>query len=94
MEKVIFIYIFITSILTALITAYDKIAAKKWPRHRVSEAMLILLALIGGAVAEYAVMKIIRHKTKHKKFMIGLPVIIFLHIAVIVVWFQYTPMAI
>lgn len=94
MVKIILIYLFIISTLTALLTIYDKIAAKKWPKHRISEAMLILLALIGGSLAEYVVMKLIRHKTRHKKFMIGLPVIILLHIALVVVFFQYLPMAI
>ncbi len=94
MVKIILIYLFIISTLTVLLTIYDKIAAKKRPKHRISEAMLILLALIGGALAEYVVMKLIRHKTRHKKFMIGLPVIILLHIALVVVYFQYLPMAI
>ena len=94
MVKIILIYLFIISTLTVLLTIYDKIAAKKWPQHRISEAMLILLALLGGALAEYVVMKLIRHKTRHKKFMIGLPVIILLHIALVVVYFQYPPMAI
>jgi uncharacterized membrane protein YsdA (DUF1294 family) len=80
--------------LTVILTIYDKIAAKKRPKHRISEAMLILLALLGGALAEYVVMKLIRHKTRHKKFMIGLPVIIFLHILLIVLYFKYIPMPI
>lgn len=88
------IYVPILSALTVILTIYDKIAAKKRPKHRISEAMLILLALLGGATAEYVVMKLIRHKTRHKKFMIGLPVIIFLHILLIILYFQYIPMPI
>ena len=53
-------------------------AAKSRPTHRVSEKSLLILALLGGSVAELLTMLKIRHKTKHKKFMIGLPVIIFL----------------
>ena len=83
------IYILIISVITAVVTFYDKKASVKFPRHRVSEAMLFLLALIGGAVAEYAVMKKIRHKTKHKSFMIGLPVIILLHIALFAAYTFY-----
>lgn len=82
------------SAVTAVLTIYDKIAAKKRPKHRISEAMLILLALLGGATAEYVVMKLIRHKTRHKKFMIGLPVIIILHILLVVFYFKYIPMPI
>ncbi len=78
------LYFIIISFVTAVVTFYDKKAAVKYPKRRVSEAMLFLLALVGGALAEFLVMKKIRHKTKHKSFMIGLPVIIFLHIALII----------
>ena len=94
MREYILIYVPMISAVTAVLTIYDKIAAKKRPKHRISEAMLILLALLGGATAEYVVMKLIRHKTRHKKFMIGLPVIIFLHILLIILYFQYIPMPI
>ncbi len=33
----------------------------------------------------YAVMRIIRHKTLHNKFMVGIPLIILLQIAIILV---------
>ncbi len=68
------------SLVTAAVTIKDKRAAIKG-KYRVPEATLMLLGLLGGAAAELAVMKIIRHKTKHKKFMIGLPAEIILHIA-------------
>ena len=70
------------SLTTAVITAIDKDRAKNGS-FRISEKKLIILALLGGSVAEYAVMKLIRHKTLHKKFMIGLPVIILLQLLLI-----------
>ncbi len=73
------IYWVIISALTIIITIHDKSAAKRHKR-RVSEASLLLLGLAGGALAELVTMKIIRHKTKHPKFMIGLPVEIAVHI--------------
>ena len=82
------IYWAIISVVTVIATMYDKSAARKGGR-RVSEAMLILLALLGGGVAELFVMKKIRHKTLHKKFMIGLPLIILLHIALVIVYFLF-----
>ena len=66
----------VISLVTVIVTVYDKIAAKKRPKHRIRENTLLLLALLGGGLAEYVTMLLIRHKTKHKKFMIGLPVII------------------
>ena len=81
-------YIAVISLLTIAVTVYDKIAAKKRPRHRVPENTLLLLAVLGGGPAEYLTMQLIRHKTKHKKFMVGLPVIILLEAAAVgLVWY-------
>ena len=75
----------IISLVTAIITVYDKIAAKKFPKNRIPEKTLIILAIFGGALCEYTVMQLIRHKTRHKKFMIGLPVIIIIQAILIFV---------
>ncbi len=85
MTEYILIYILCISIVSAIITAYDKRAAKKYPKHRVPENVLLMLAIAGGSVAELLTMLKIRHKTKHKKFMIGLPVIIVLQMIVIII---------
>lgn len=77
--EIFIIYFTAVSVITAFITALDKILAKKKAR-RISEATLLTLAIIGGALSEYIVMKAAHHKTLHKKFMIGLPVIIVLQI--------------
>lgn len=74
------VYLLLINIISAVITAADKYKAKRG-RFRISEDLLLTLAFIGGAAAEYITMKIIRHKTKHKKFMIGLPAIMILHAA-------------
>lgn len=68
------IYLGIISLVTVIVTAADKSRSKK-KRSRVPENALITLALVGGSLAEYLTMKIIRHKTKKKKFMLGLPII-------------------
>ena len=66
-----------------LATAYDKKISKKQGKRRISEKTLIILAIMGGSIAEYLTMLKIRHKTKHKKFMIGLPIIIILQLALV-----------
>ncbi len=68
-------YFAVISVVTALFTFIDKRNAKR-NRRRVPESTLFILAFLGGSVSEYAVMRLIRHKTLHKRFMIGLPVII------------------
>lgn len=81
------IYFIAVSLWAVGLTLYDKRAARRglW---RVEERTLLLVAAIGGSVAMLAVMRIIRHKTRHAKFTIGIPVIIVLQIvvAVFVMW--------
>lgn len=72
-------YYFSISFISAAVTIKDKNAAGKH-KWRVPESVLLLLGLIGGAAAMLITMKKIRHKTKHMKFMIVLPVEILLHI--------------
>ena len=67
------------SLAAVIFTVYDKIAAKVGNR-RIPERTLFTIAAFGGAVAMYATMVMIRHKTKHKSFMIGIPAIIVGHI--------------
>lgn len=88
MEKYLLFYFVAITLVTAIITAYDKVAAKKLTKHRIPEKNLFLLALLGGSVGEYLTMLLIRHKTKHKKFMIGLPLIIILQ--VVILWLILT----
>ena len=80
------VYLAAISLLAVILTAYDKRAARrhKW---RVRESTLLLIAALGGSVAMLLTMQIIRHKTKHTKFMVGIPVIIALQIAAaVLVW--------
>lgn len=81
-SKLIVIFLILIGFVAVIITVADKSAAKrnKW---RVPEATLMLIGLFGGALPMYVTMRTIRHKTKHKKFMIGLPLEIALHAAVV-----------
>ena len=66
--------------IIAFVTAFaDKYRAVK-NKRRISESTLFTLALAGGAVGEYISMRIFRHKTLHRRFMVGLPVIIVLQL--------------
>ena len=75
------------SVFSVIFTGYDKYAAKRKPDRRIPEKTLLLLSAVGGSVAMYITMKLIRHKTKHAKFMIGIPIIIVLQAALAVVIF-------
>ena len=86
---ILLIYIAAISVLSLIITVYDKIAAKKLPRHRTRESTLLFLSAIGGSVAMLITMLLIRHKTKHTKFMLGIPVIIVVQLAIVWALFHF-----
>ena len=76
----ILIYLAVMSLISIVVCIYDKIASKHAKRHRTPEATLFGLSLLGGSVAMLATMLLIRHKTKHMQFMVGIPVIIVLQV--------------
>ena len=78
----ILVYIVAINIVTVIVTLMDKYYAIT-RKYRVSENTLISLALLGGCASEYCVMNIIRHKTRKKKFMIGLPLMCIAYAAVL-----------
>ena len=76
------------SAVASALTVYDKIAAKSAPRRRIRESTLLTVAALGGATAMEATMLLIRHKTRHPKFMVTLPLLIALHAGLLVyLWF-------
>ena len=81
MDNSILIFLLIMNVLAFAMYGLDKYYAKadKW---RISEKNLLLVAYLGGSIGAYAGMKTFRHKTKHAKFTIGVPLAIVLHIAI------------
>ena len=79
MLPIIIYALFALNLLTFLIYGIDKFKAKK-AKWRISEATLILLAVIGGSIGAWLGLKVWRHKTQHKKFYIGIPIILTLQV--------------
>ena len=77
-------YLAAISLVSIIVCIYDKIAAKHNPKHRTRERTLLLLSAVGGSVAMLACMLLIRHKTKHVKFMVGIPAIIIAQAALVI----------
>lgn len=75
-----YIYIGIVSLISVIECIADKIAAKRKSR-RIPEKNLFILSALGGSLAMYITMLLIRHKTKHPSFMVGIPVIIAAQVA-------------
>ena len=78
---VFFIWFILISAVSIIMTVYDKWAAKH-KKRRVPERTLLSLGIVGGAAAMYLTMKCIHHKTKKKKFVVGLPLEILLHVLI------------
>ena len=80
-------YLIAINVVTFLVYGVDKVKAKRgsW---RISEATLLILAVVGGSIGALFGMKVWHHKTLHKKFKYGLPLILLAQIALIalLVW--------
>ena len=76
-------YLLAVNSLTFLLYGIDKYKAKKG-RWRISEVTLLTMAAIGGSIGACAGMRTWHHKTMHKKFKYGIPVIIIMQIALVV----------
>ena len=81
MEEII-CYLLAINIATFLLYGIDKYKAKKG-KWRISEATLLTMAAIGGSIGAWAGMRLWHHKTMHKKFKYGIPLIIIMEIALV-----------
>jgi uncharacterized membrane protein YsdA (DUF1294 family) len=82
MEMIIYTSIAILNVITFLVYGIDKWKAKK-EKWRIPESTLLLLAVVGGSIGALLGMKVWHHKTMHKKFKYGIPLIIVLQIGVL-----------
>ena len=88
--KAVIIYLAAINVITFIMFGADKARAAKG-RWRISESALILAALLGGSTGALAGMRFFHHKTKHRKFTIGIPVILALQIILMVIYYPYIP---
>ena len=82
MKILILIYVAVMSLIAFAAFGLDKYKAKadKW---RTPEKTLFILAIIGGGIGAFLGMRIFRHKTKHKQFVIGIPAIMIVQLILI-----------
>jgi len=69
------VYLVVVNIYALILMWTDKRSAEsgKW---RIAEKQLFLVGILGGVPGAMAGMLLFRHKTKHKRFYIGLPAIL------------------
>ncbi len=56
-------------------------------RYRISEMALLTVAILGGSIGAWLGMQTFRHKTKHLKFKIGVPLIFVIQMALVIIGF-------
>ena len=81
--NIILYYLLAVNIATFFLYGIDKYKARKG-RWRISEATLLMMAFIGGSIGAWSGMRLWHHKTMHKKFKYGIPIIIILQVALAV----------
>ena len=74
-NMIVCIYLIMINIVGFSIMGIDKKRAKRH-QWRIPEKTLFLIAILFGSVGSIAGMYVFRHKTKHPKFVIGMPVIL------------------
>ena len=73
--------------ITFFVYGYDKYCAKK-SKWRVPEKILILMAFVFGGIGAFLGMRLFRHKTKHIKFKILIPVFLVAQIIILFVFMK------
>ena len=88
MDYYFLILLALINLVTFIIYGLDKRKAKK-RKMRYSESFLIGLAVFGGSIGALVAVYTFRHKTKHKKFTIGLPLILIIETALLTIYFGF-----
>ena len=87
--KLFFVYLLIVNACGLLLMLTDKFLARKKCR-RIPEATLMTVAAMGGSIGSLIGMYTVRHKTRHKKFTFGIPILLILQLVLIVFLFIRT----
>lgn len=88
MLKFIIIYLLTINLFGFLIMLIDKQRAvhKEW---RIPEKTLLGISILGGSIGMLFGMSSFRHKTKHKKFTMGVPFILIMQVFLIILYLKY-----
>ena len=82
------LYLVAVNLVTFFIYGIDKFKSKR-AKWRVPEATLLGLAAVGGSIGAWLGMKLWHHKTLHKKFRYGIPLILMAQIAIVLLAVVY-----
>ena len=83
LHRYLIYYLLVINAATFIIYGIDKDKAKK-AKWRISEATLLTRAAVGGSIGAWLGMKAWHHKTQHRKFKYGVPIILLIQIALMI----------
>lgn len=83
MIKIIIVYLILINIIALIAYGADKRKAIKG-KWRISEKTLLGIAALGGSIGALTGIKLFHHKTKHKKFTVGVPIMLTVQVIVFV----------
>jgi len=84
------LYLLLINAAAFLLMLSDKRKAKK-KQWRIPEATLMTVAALGGSLGALLGMYLFRHKTKHPKFTVGIPILLILNIVLLYLLIKYFP---
>ena len=88
MTELLIGYFVVINLVLLIVMKMDKARAKN-NRYRISERTLWILALAGGAIGGTVGMQLFRHKTKHKAFLAGFPILAILDVIIAVILLSF-----
>ncbi|MFR8229648.1 MAG: DUF1294 domain-containing protein [Anaeromassilibacillus sp.] len=83
-------YLVFINLIAIILTIRDKHTAQQH-RWRVPEATLLWVSILGGSLGMYTTMRLIHHKTQHRKFMWGIPAIFVGQLVIFFLVIRYVP---
>lgn len=81
-------YLLTVNAAAFLLMLIDKEKAKK-RKYRIPEDTLMGIAMLGGSLGAWFGMQVFRHKTKHRKFTLGIPLIIGVQVLIALIGLSY-----
>lgn len=85
--KWIIVWLVIVNVIGVLVTSWDKRRARR-REWRVRESTFWMIAALGGGLLTFLTMLFIHHKTRHRSFMIGIPLIVLAQMVVVYLLWQ------
>lgn len=88
-QSIFILYLLIINLTAFSLMGIDKQRARQ-NRWRIAEKTLFLVAVLGGSFGMRVGMEVFRHKTKHKTFTIGIPLIFLLQVTFLLILLKLT----